>query len=114
MARQHSAEYMAYLDSDRWRILRAEVIRRAGHRGEACGSAARLDVHHANGYRNFGREQPEELQALCRSCHKWVHAPREMVNAGCLRTLSRVVVIAIGLELAWSALMAVLRHFGVL
>jgi hypothetical protein len=82
----------------------------------ACGRGGILDVHHAYGYRNLGNERPEELQALCRTCHEFVHAQRQMVNAGCIGVLIWAVIIAIGLELAWwvisSLVTTLLRHFG--
>ncbi|MBV9327469.1 MAG: HNH endonuclease [Chloroflexi bacterium] len=98
MARRHSAAYTAYLGSERWRLLRADVIRRAGYRCSACGRGGRLDVHHARGYRNLGNERPEELQALCRTCHEAIHARRQMVNAGCLKVLLWVVMFAIAVQ----------------
>jgi hypothetical protein len=116
--RRHSSQYEAVMASDRWRLVRAEAIRRAGYCCVRCGSGGRLDVHHARGYRNLGRERPEELQALCRTCHDAVHAQRQMVNVGCLKVLFWVVVIAIGLELGWWLISApvtvLLRQFGML
>lgn len=100
-ARQHSAEYTAYLESDAWRALRAETIRRAGYRCESCGRGGVLDVHHAQGYRNLGNEDPDELQALCRDCHDAAHVSIETNQFGCLRTLLWVAVITIALKLAW-------------
>src|SRR6266851_864525 len=104
MARQHSAQYTAYIESEHWRVLRAEVLRRAGHQCLACGRRGPLDVHHAYGYRNLGRERPEELQAVCRSCHDAVHGRGRWNDgdngAGCLRTLLWIAVVAIALQLA--------------
>jgi hypothetical protein len=117
MIQRHSGQYDAVLVSDRWRAVRAEAIRRAGYRCVRCGRDGRLDVHHAHGYRNLGRERPEELQALCRSCHDWVHAQRRVFDAGCLGVLFWVVIIAIALEVAWwlasTLVTAALHHFGV-
>jgi len=99
---RHSTQYEAVLASDRWRLLRAEVIRRAGYRCIACGRGGRLDVHHAHGYQNLGNERPEELQALCRDCHTAVHASRQLFNAGCLKVLLWIVLIAIAIQvMSW-------------
>jgi hypothetical protein len=99
---RHSAEYDAVLASDRWRMLRADVIRRAGYRCIACGRGGRLDVHHARGYRNLGNERPEELQAFCRDCHTAVHATSQFANAGCLKVLFWIVMIAVVLRvMSW-------------
>ncbi len=92
MIRGHSREYEEVLVSERWRAVRAETIRRAGYRCQARGCGGSLDVHHAYGYRNLGNERPDELQALCRSCHDHVHAQRQVVNAGCLAVGTQVLM----------------------
>jgi 5-methylcytosine-specific restriction endonuclease McrA len=111
--RQHSAQYSAYLESDRWHALRAEVVRRAGYRCKACGGGGVLDVHHARGYRNLGRERADELQALCRDCHDAVHARVETNPFGCVRTLMWVALITIAIELVWWLLVIPLHQAGV-
>jgi hypothetical protein len=59
-------------------------------------------VHHARDYGNLGYKRPEELQALCRTCHDAVHAQRQLVNAGCLKVLLWVVVIPIAVQaMSW-------------
>jgi hypothetical protein len=109
MMGRDSRHYEEVLTSDRWRVVRTEAIRRAGYRCSVCGRGGRLDVHHARGYGNLGYERPEELQALCRTCHDAVHTQRQLVNAGCLKVLLWVVVIAIVLQ-AMSWLMASMLH----
>jgi hypothetical protein len=101
------------LASERWRAPRAEVIRRAGHSCACCGRGGWLDVHHAHGYRNLGREQLEELQALCRDCHTALHGSRELVNVGCLCTLFWAVIIAVGMQVAWRLAASVVHGPGV-
>lgn len=68
--------YQRYLRSERWRVLRKQVLRRAGWRCECCGRRGPLDVHHLT-YERFGRESMGDLQALCRDCHDGVHAARD-------------------------------------
>ena len=114
MGRCHSAQYEAVLASERWRLVRAEAIRRAGYRCSACGRGGTLDVHHARGYRNLGREQPEELQPLCRKCHEALHVRQRAQRAGCLRTLVWIVVISFAIQLAATVLPMLLRHFGLM
>jgi hypothetical protein len=96
---RHSTQYEAVLASDRRRLLRAEVIRRGGYRCQACSRGGRLDAHHARGYRNLGRERPEELQVLCRECHAAVHDSHRVANAGWLKLLLWLVVIAVATHL---------------
>jgi 5-methylcytosine-specific restriction endonuclease McrA len=64
--------YQRYLRSERWRLLRKQVLRRAGWRCECCGRRGPLDVHHLT-YERFGRELLGDLQALCRDCHDGAH-----------------------------------------
>ena len=115
MGRRRSAQYEAVLASERWRQVRAEAIRRAGYRCIACGRGGTLDVHHARGYRNLGREQPEELQALCRECHEALHVRHHARRAGCLRTLVWIVVMSFAIQLAATVVpMLLLRQFGLM
>jgi len=65
-------DYKVYLRTNSWRKRRDEAINRAGGRCEKCNSTRRLDVHHLT-YERIGKEDPGDLQVLCRSCHKWTH-----------------------------------------
>lgn len=56
------------------------VMRRARFRCESCGRGGRLDIHHLT-YANVPNELPEDLQALCRSCHDAADAIREQDSA---------------------------------
>jgi len=40
--------------------------------GVKCGVGQRLELHHLH-YENEGCEQPEDLLALCRACHRRQH-----------------------------------------
>ena len=59
-----------------WTAIREIVLARAGWRCQACGSRARLDVHHvvkrAQGGSDFDLDR---LVALCRVCHDRTDAP---------------------------------------
>jgi len=57
-----------YLRSPHWRRTSAAARRRAGYRCEQCHRRTRLDVHHRT-YERLGHERPEDLRALCRTCH---------------------------------------------
>ena len=60
-----------------WGRRHKELIReRAGYRCELCGkppvsSAMKLDIHHKD--KTKSNHHPDNLQALCRKCHKRVH-----------------------------------------
>lgn len=61
-------------------LVRQSVLSRAGYKCEDCGESAKLELHHLtyrtqttrhdpDGVPIYGKETPEDLAALCRSCH---------------------------------------------
>lgn len=58
---------------ENWREVRREILKRDGNECRICGDSSLVDVHHIVPRREF--EEPEEantpnnLVALCRSCH---------------------------------------------
>lgn len=64
--------YRAYFHSAQWYSKRELVLKRAHNRCEACGSQEVLQVHHKT-YDNLFREPLEDLQCLCKNCHKLYH-----------------------------------------
>jgi 5-methylcytosine-specific restriction endonuclease McrA len=66
--------YQEYLRSPEWRARREVVARRSGGVCERCGGRSgedARDLHHLH-YRTLYDERPEDLQHLCRSCHRFV------------------------------------------
>ncbi len=72
MGRRRSARYLSYLRFPAWFAWRAQHLARYGADCKACGSTAKIDLHHKT-YVNLGQEKAAELVALCESCHKAVH-----------------------------------------
>jgi hypothetical protein len=64
--------YPRYLASPHWLALRKQVIERAMGFCEVCGGTECIQVHHLT-YQRLRRERLEDLQALCRQCHKHAH-----------------------------------------
>jgi hypothetical protein len=64
-----------YLHSDHWRDLRATALELAKHRCKSCGCGGVLDVDHIR-YRSIYNVTQDDLQVLCRRCHKAEHADR--------------------------------------
>jgi len=64
--------YSEYLQTDHWRKIRSEAIKRARGRCALCGHTDRpLQVHHTDdGYDALGEELPEMLLVLCARCHE--------------------------------------------
>lgn len=65
-------EYASYLQSPRWKGIRARVMKRAGGICEGCGLVPASEVHHLT-YDNVGDELLFQLVALCEDCHEKVH-----------------------------------------
>lgn len=65
-------EYDDYINSKKWRRIRAEALDVHGHFCSRCLSTKQLHVHHKK-YTNFGDEQIEDLQVLCKDCHMKLH-----------------------------------------
>ena len=64
-------EYVAHINSPRWRLFAEEQKLGAKYRceGEGCGTCTwELEVHHLD-YRRLGRERPEDVLVLCPICH---------------------------------------------
>lgn len=67
------ARYKLYLYSAQWYKLRAAVLQAALWHCQGCGQPnPRLEVHHRT-YQRVGREEPNDLRALCKACHEVMH-----------------------------------------
>lgn len=55
----------------RWQVLRMEILERDGFRCKACGARGRLEIDHIKPVRTHPELSfaPDNLQALCPSCH---------------------------------------------
>lgn len=65
--------YRAYLQTDAWRALRAQVLAR-DRECTLCGGMDALHVHHLT-YERVGREALADLTVCCSGCHYGLHAP---------------------------------------
>lgn len=66
--------YQTYIASAAWRDSRVRIAEfvAAGHRCRICnaeGAEAGLEAHHRT-YVRLGREEPGDLLAVCRDCHR--------------------------------------------
>ncbi len=74
---RHSTLYRNVMQSERWRDVRREALRRSRYRCERCGArGVRLDGHHWRGYGMLGRESPSDVMMLCARCHADAHGRR--------------------------------------
>lgn len=69
----HSRQYVSYIQSPQWRQLRLAHIEGVDGICEICKFRKAIQVHHWN-YRNLGQERPEDLCAVCLTCHHHLHA----------------------------------------
>lgn len=64
--------YQGYLESNMWKRKRAWVFDRSKGKCERCGKQA-VQVHHKT-YDRLGYEEPQDLMAVCMSCHGKEHS----------------------------------------
>lgn len=69
-------KYYDYLGSPEWRNKRQEVFNSRSKCCERCKRVDNLEIHHKT-YKNIYKEKLEDLQILCRSCHKSEHSKRK-------------------------------------
>lgn len=82
----YSVEYLDYLDSNKWRVLRAARLKIDGGRCAMCGTPGSkdnpLDCHHFGYKKPFGNEDVwTDLVTLCRQCHDSVHRMMNRVTS---------------------------------
>lgn len=68
----YEKHYLQYLKSDEWKAKRLEVLKRDNSKCQICSSSEQLDIHHKT-YENFRNENLDDLQTVCRKCHKELH-----------------------------------------
>ena len=71
--------YKSYLGSKVWIKIKEDILKRANYKCEECGKEVfyTLSVHHKTYERIGGREKPEDLLALCKTCHPKADKKRE-------------------------------------
>lgn len=71
--------YDKYLRTDHWLKFISRILRKRGKRCQICGRGPsahlKIDVHHLN-YNRRGREEPSDVEVLCRDCHGIEHEDR--------------------------------------
>jgi len=65
--------YQQYLESDHWKQVRAQTLKRAWYKCQICNSKDDLQVHH-NNYDCLGDEKPSDLIVVCGQCHNEIYA----------------------------------------
>lgn len=72
MTRLVSVVYHQHLNSPEWREKRAQRLALDEHRCFRCRGTDGLEVHHRV-YDRLGNERMDDLETLCRRCHKLEH-----------------------------------------
>lgn len=69
-------KYQAYLCGREWSVLKEAVRKRSGGVCERCLANEMDHVHHLTYERKY-RERMDDLQAICKPCHDFIHAKSE-------------------------------------
>jgi len=64
--------YKNFLKSKIWHEIRYQKLKSVLFRCEYCQSRKAVQVHHIQ-YGLWGKELPEQLLAICRPCHEFIH-----------------------------------------
>ena len=70
--KQPRVRYLAYLASPRWQQIRREHLEFADYWCELCKKERACQVHHWT-YVRLGYEHPNDLSAVCVTCHHRIH-----------------------------------------
>jgi 5-methylcytosine-specific restriction endonuclease McrA len=61
------------LDSESYRELHRQILKRDGWRCQACGTMRHLQVHHQQARSQSGDDMEQNLITLCAACHAAAH-----------------------------------------
>ena len=61
------------LNSDLYKQLRTQVLRRDGWKCQSCGTMSNLEVHHKQFRSHSGDDSEQNLITLCSECHTAMH-----------------------------------------
>ncbi len=64
--------YKKYLLSPEWASVTNDLYLLRGRKCCRCGSDKNLNIHHLN-YDNIFKEEPGDLEILCKDCHNTAH-----------------------------------------
>lgn len=72
---QHDKRYRydQYLRSQQWDLIRRKVRSKYKDTCQECFKSGKVEIHHKT-YERIGAEHIDDLIALCRTCHKALHA----------------------------------------
>lgn len=71
-----------------WLSVKKAVFARDGRQCRACGARKDVDAHHIRFRSAGGEDSPENVAAICRSCHDDIHGYRlSVVGTNANKTL---------------------------
>ena len=73
----HSQKYREVINSAAWKLRRQRMFAEAGGCERCFLMTEQLELHHKH-YDTLGHEQDEDLEVLCKACHKQADAEREI------------------------------------
>ena len=79
------SKHRDYLLSKEWADIRNDIFQIRGRACERCGCEHSLQVHHLT-YDNWMKEEPEDLEILCKLCHEKEHEKPKKRKKAKIRT----------------------------
>lgn len=71
----NNINYCKYLESEKWKNFREEVLKRDNYKCTKCGKTENLHIHHIS-YDNIWDEKLEDVITLCDECHEKEHSTK--------------------------------------
>ena len=65
-------KYSNYIQSNKWKTIRNEVLKRDKNLCQECNINPAVEVHHKT-YENLFNEKLEDLMSVCKDCHINIH-----------------------------------------
>lgn len=79
-SRESKRNYAIWLSGKVWESLRSAALERDGKKCVRCGCGDSLHVHHVRYRKEWNDTQLEDLETLCRICHRKEHGFRTEYN----------------------------------
>lgn len=71
-------EYLKYLESRHWHLLRGQAFKRDRYKCLKCGSSKNLQGHHKRYKADFRQVPLDWIETVCKKCHEDLHQQKAL------------------------------------